>query len=117
MKRKKLSWTVRLRYWLDEKVSDGSMGMIKLLTICTVMATVLFAVALYVISLVSGEEQSFTSAWWNTLASVINKWLPFYGDGWVGYRVIMTFAAILACLLPAYSSVSLRLLWRKRSKN
>lgn len=101
MKRKKLSWTVRLRCWLDEKVSDGSMGMIKLLTICTVMATVLFAVALYVISLVSGEEQSFTSAWWNTLASVINKWLPFYGDGWVGYRVIMTFAAIFGLFVAS----------------
>lgn len=101
MKRKKLSLGEKLRCWLDDKISDGSLGLIKLLTICTTVVAVLFAAILYGLSLISDEEQTVASALWDSFATVINQWLPYYEDGGISYRLTMTFAAVFGLFVAS----------------
>lgn len=101
MKKKKMTWLMRQRYRLDEKMSKGSLGLIKLLAVSTIVMMLLVAVILQIAGLFAGEETSFSALLWNTLATIINKWLPFYGDGWRGYRIMMTVAAIFGLLITS----------------
>ena len=99
--KKKLTWIERQRYKLDEQMSKGSLGLIKLLTTATVVVLLLIAVILHLAGLIAGEENSFAAEAWNTLATIINKWLPFYGDGWRGYRIMMTVASIFGLFVTS----------------
>lgn len=101
MKKKKPTWQEKQRYRFDEQMSKGSLGLIRLLAVSTVVVMLLVAVLLHIAGLLAGEAGSFASELWNTLATIINKWLPFYGDGWSGYRIMMTVAAIFGLLITS----------------
>lgn len=101
MQKKNLTWKERWKYRFDEQMSKGSLGLIKLLAVSTAVVTVLVAVILHIAGHFFGEKDSFASELWNTLATITNKWLPFYGDGWRGYRLMMTVAAIFGLLITS----------------
>ena len=90
-----------MNYWFDEQMAKGSLGLIRLLAISTLVIMVLVALILQMAGLFAGEEASFGVSLWNTLATIINQWLPFYGDGWRGYRIMMTAAAIFGLFITS----------------
>lgn len=97
--RKKLTWREKQKHWLDNKIAQGSLGMIKLLSLATLVMVFLTALFLHTAGVSTERDESFISDLWNTFATIINSWLPYYEDGWVGYRVMMTFAAIFGLLI------------------
>ena len=101
MKKKKPTWQEKQRYRFDEQMSKGSLGLIRLLAVSTVVVMLLVAVLLHIAGLLAGEAGSFAAELWDTLATIINKWLPFYGDDWSGYRIMMTVAAIFGLLITS----------------
>ena len=52
---KKQTWKEKLRYWFDVQMSNGSLGLIKLLAISTAVVSVLGAVILHLAGLLFGE--------------------------------------------------------------
>lgn len=101
MKRKKPAWRERWSRWFDSRMSEGTLGLIKLLTVVTVLVMLLIATVLHVVGLFAGEEDKFAAEVWNSLATILNSWLPYYEDGWLGYRLLMTFGAVFGLLVAS----------------
>lgn len=100
-KKKKLTWLEKQRYWLDDVMQKGSLGLMKLLIIGTVVMVALSTFVLVLSSQLAGEKQDIPSALWDSFATIINSWLPYSGDGWLGYRLIMTVAAIFGLMIAS----------------
>ncbi|MCR5607933.1 MAG: hypothetical protein K6G26_02590 [Lachnospiraceae bacterium] len=98
---KKLSFKERLLYWFDNKMSQGSLGLIKLLSVVTVIAALLFATILHYCGIRAGEEDAFGLELWDSFSTILNAWFPSYEDGWTGYRVMMTFCAVFGLLITS----------------
>lgn len=93
--KKKVTWKDRLKYWFDGKMSQGSMGLIKLL----VIVTVIFALTLALIMQGLGttilyDYNSFGARLYASFCASITGFLPFYSDGDVQYRTFIMIAAI-----------------------
>ena len=91
----------KLLYWFDSKMSEGSLGLIKMLTIVTVTIAVLSGVVLHIAGVLTGEGDTFASELWDSFATIINSWLPYFEDGWAGYLVVMTINAIFGLLITS----------------
>lgn len=100
-KKKKLTWLQKQRYWLDDVMQKGSLGLLRLLIIGIAIMTAFSGVVLLLISQFVGEEQDISSAMWDSFATIINNWIPYYEDGWIGYRVMMTLAAIFGLMIAS----------------
>ena len=96
---KKSSWKKRFSYWFDNRMSKNSLGLISLLAVVTIV--VIFIIAAAVAFGGFNEEDGFLAAFWDSLATVINAWLPYYGDGSTGYLIMMTVAAIAGLLITS----------------
>ena len=98
---KKATLSARIRYWFDNRLSKGSLGLIKLLTVVTAIMAVLLSAILHIWGIAAGEKDTYISDLWNSIATIINKWFPSYEDGWIGYRVIMTLNAIFGLFVTS----------------
>lgn len=98
---KKQTWKERLRYWFDAQMSKGSLGLIKLLAVSSAAVAVLSAVILHLWGLLFGERNSFAAELWDAMVSIVNAWVPYYEDGWGGYRLVMTAAAIFGLMITS----------------
>lgn len=91
----------KFEYWFDTQMSKGTSALIKLLVIMTLCAILIIAV----VGLVAGynEETSGIDIIWDSFATVINAWMPYYSDGGgsIGYLLIMMFAAIVGLLVTS----------------
>lgn len=96
---KKPSLKKRFSYWFDNRMSKSSLGLIRLLAIVTII--IILVVAVIVAFCGFNEEDGFLAAFWDSLATVINAWLPYYGDGSAGYLILMTIAAIAGLLITS----------------
>ena len=88
-------------YWFDNKMSGGSLGLINMLTIVTAIVAALLAVALHIAGALTGEGDTFVSEAWDSFVTVVNSWLPYYEDGWIGYRVFMTVGGVFGLLVTS----------------
>ncbi len=95
---KKAGWKERFSYWFDNKMSGGSLSLIKLLAVVSLAIVVVIAV---LVSLFGQSEDGFLSALWNSLATVINAWMPFSEDGGPGYLIFMAIASIVGLLVTS----------------
>lgn len=98
---KQQTWKEKLRYRFDEQMSKGSLGLIKLLALASALAALVGAVILHAAGLAFGEKDSFAVELWDSLVTLINQWLPYYEDGWRGYRLVMTAEGIFGLMVTS----------------
>ena len=90
--KRKFTLRERLQYWFDNRMSGGSVGLLRLLLICSLL--MILAVTLIITVLNFNPEQDFGSTLWESFATVINAWMPSSEDGPFGYLVMLALAAV-----------------------
>ena len=98
---KKTTRKEKFLYWFDSKMSGGSLGLIKMLTIVTAITAVALAVVLHIVGALTGEGDAFNIELWDSFVTVVNSWLPYYEDGWIGYRIFMTIGGVFGLLVTS----------------
>ena len=96
---RKHSFRERFSYWFDNKMSGGSLGLIKFLAIVTVCVIVLIAVVLFILS--GAEDRDIGSSLWDSMATVINAWMPSYEDGGPAYLILMAVSAVVGLFVTS----------------
>ncbi|MBO4919889.1 MAG: hypothetical protein J5365_07020 [Erysipelotrichaceae bacterium] len=81
----------KLKYWLDKQLSKGTASIIKLLSLCVITIVILVSVMIVLFKLRDG----FVEAFWDSLATIVNAWMPSSEDGEAGYIVLNTITAII----------------------
>ena len=96
---KKASFKKKLLYWFDNRISGGSMGLIRLLAVTSVFIVLLVALVIFLFHL-NGED-GFLAAFWDSAATVINAWMPSFEDGGIGYLILMSLSAIAGLFITS----------------
>jgi len=81
----------KLKYWLDKQLSKGTASIIKLLSICVISIVIFVSVVIVLFKLRDG----FLEAFWDSLATIVNAWMPSSEDGEAGYIILNTITAIV----------------------
>lgn len=94
-----VSWRERFTYWFDNHMARGSLGLIRAL----IIASLIFAIFMAGVIILLGfsEEGETVSVVWDSIATVINAWMPYYEDGGVGYLLLMTVTAVAGVLFTS----------------
>jgi len=87
----------RFNYWLDKKMSKGTVSIIRLLSL-TVLSVVVFVSILIIVFKL---RDSFFAAFWDSLATIVNAWMPSSEDGQIGYLALNTLTAIVGLLFTS----------------
>ena len=100
-KKKKASYSLKERfsYWFDNRMAKGSLGFIRILIAVSVVLAVL--IAGLIILLRFNEEGEVASVFWDSIATVINAWMPSFEDGSPGYLILMSITAIAGVLFTS----------------
>ena len=98
-KKNNFSLKDRFRYWFDNRMTKGSLGLIRILIIASVLLAVL--IAGLIILLHFNEEGETASVFWDSIATLINAWMPSFGDGSPGYVILMAVIAIAGVLFTS----------------
>ena len=72
----KPSFKDRFRYWFDNRMSKGSIELIRILLIFTILV-ILFLTGIILIFKLNGETGA-VGVIWQSLATIINAWMPDY---------------------------------------
>jgi Trk K+ transport system NAD-binding subunit len=89
----------RFNYWFDNRVTKGSLGLIKALIAASVALAVLIAGLIILFRF--NEEGEVGSVFWNSIATVINAWMPYFDEGSPGYLILMSVTAIAGVLFTS----------------
>ncbi len=89
----------RFQYWFDNRMSKGTLGLIRVLIIVSIIFAVLSALLIIAFKL-NGEEET-TPVIWNSVATLINAWMPSFEDGTLGYVILMSLVAIAGVLFTS----------------
>ena len=89
----------RFRYWFDNRMTKGSLGFIRVLIAASVMLAVIIAGLIILFGF--SEEGETASVFWDSIATVINAWMPSFEDGSPGYLVLMSVVAIAGVLFTS----------------
>ncbi len=89
----------RFQYWFDNRMTKGSLGLIRALIVVSVILAV--TMAALIILLGFNEEGEVASVFWDSIATVINAWMPSFEDGSPGYVIIMAITAISGVLFTS----------------
>lgn len=89
----------RFGYWFDRRMSKGTGSMIIMLSAVTAVIILLIAALISFLGL--QEEGGFGLALWDSLATVINAWMPYSGDGSTGYILLTAVVAIVGLLFTS----------------
>ncbi len=76
-------------------MSKGTAALIRLLGIISISAIIL--VTALMVSLGYSGTDSGVDVFWDSFATIINAWLPFYddGEGEIAYLIIMSIAGVI----------------------
>ena len=96
---KKPSRKERFSYWFDSQMSNGTLGLIKLLAI--VSLAIVFVIAFLISATGFNEGEGFLAAFWNSLATIINAWMPYYEEGGPGYLILTAVTAVVGLLVTS----------------
>ncbi|MBR5754870.1 MAG: hypothetical protein IKX97_03490, partial [Erysipelotrichaceae bacterium] len=83
--------TDKFKYWLDKQLSKGTASIIKLMMICVLSIVIFVSVVIVLFKL----REGFFEAFWDSLATIVNAWMPSSDDGEAGYIVLNTVTAIV----------------------
>ena len=89
----------RFRYWFDNRMARGSLGLIRALVAASIVLAVIVA-ALIVLFRFNGESEP-GAVFWDSIATIINAWMPAYDDGEIGYLILMAIVAIAGLLFTS----------------
>ena len=89
----------RFNYWFDNHMSKGSLGFIRVLIIASILLAVLIAVLIIVLGF--NEDGETASVFWDSIATVLNAWMPYSDDGSLGYLILMSITAIAGVLFTS----------------
>ena len=95
----KPSFKERFRYWFDNRMAGGSIGLIRILVIATLVVIAVIAVLILIFGF--SEDGDAGGVFWETMSTVINAWMPSYEDGSIGYVILMAVAAIAGLLVTS----------------
>ena len=98
-KNKSFTLKERFRYWFDNRMTKGSLGLIRVLIIASVILAVLIAGLIILFGF--NEEGEVASVFWDSIATVINAWMPSFEDGSPGYLILMSITAIAGVLFTS----------------
>ena len=99
--KKQAAFTLKKRfdYWFDNRMTKGSLGFIRVLIAASVMLAVI--IAGLIILLGFNEDGEIASVFWNSIATVINAWMPYFEEGSPGYLLMMSVVAIAGVLFTS----------------
>ncbi|MBQ4447979.1 MAG: hypothetical protein II897_06765 [Clostridia bacterium] len=97
-KQKAFSLKDRFQYWFDNRMSKGTLGLIRVLIIASVILAVIIAVLIIAFGFNDGEN---TSVIWDSITTLINAWMPSFEDGSPGYIILMSIVAIAGVLFTS----------------
>ena len=89
----------RFRYWFDNRMTKGSFGLIRVLIAFSILLAVFVAGLIVVLGF--SEEGEEAATFWDSIATVINAWMPSFEDGSPGYLVLMSIVAIAGLLFTS----------------
>lgn len=95
----KFSLKDRFSYWFDNRMTGGSLGLIRILIIASLLLAVV--IAALIIAFGFNEEGETASVFWDSIATVINAWMPSFEDGSPGYVILMSVTAIAGVLFTS----------------
>ena len=98
-KKKKFGLKKRLQYWFDNRIANGSLGLIRALIAASVVMAVLLAGLILLFGFQGDSEPA--AVIWDSIATVINAWMPYYEDGSLGYLIVMSVTAIAGVLFTS----------------
>lgn len=96
---KKPTLKERFTYWFDNRMAKGSMGLINILILFSLVLVLVFAGIIKIFDVDSG--QSTSSVIWDSFATIINAWMPSFEDGSPVYLVSMAVIAIGGLLVTS----------------
>ena len=82
----------RFSYWFDNRIAEGSLGLIRILIVFSVLLVLMITGLIMLLGL--SEEGEGGAVLWDSIATVINAWMPYSSDGSIGYLILMSCAAI-----------------------
>ena len=97
--RKSFSLKSRFSYWFDNRMTKGSLGLIRILIIASVMLAVIMGILIIIFGF-SGVGEG-ASVIWDSIATLINAEMPAFADGGTGYLILMTVTAIAGVLFTS----------------
>ena len=97
--RKSFSPKERFNYWFDNRMTKGSLGLIRVLIAASIVLAVVIAGLIIVFKF--DEEENAASILWDSITTLINAWMPSSDDGSLGYLVLMSLSAIAGVLFTS----------------
>ncbi len=92
------SWKERFGYWFDNRIARGSLGLIRFLIAVSIVLAVIIA---GLIILFGFHEDEPAAVFWDSIATLLNAWMPYSGDGSPGYIILMAVCAIAGVLFTS----------------
>lgn len=92
------TWKERFSYWFDNRIARGSLGLIRFLIAVSIVLAVIIA---GLIILFGFNEDEPLAVFWDSIATLLNAWMPYSGDGSPGYIVLMAVCAIAGVLFTS----------------
>ena len=100
--KKKRTWKEKFLYWFDGKMSGGSLGLIKLLAIVTVLTALTVACVMQALNVRILGYDTFGARLWSSFSSIINCFLPYYSDGDFKYRSLVAFNTVYSLFVTSF---------------
>ncbi len=97
-RQKSPSLKARFNYWFDNRMAN-TLGLVRVLLISSLVLAIMVA-ALSILFHFS-EQDELLSVIWDSIATVINAWMPYSEDGSPGYIALMSVIAILGLLFTS----------------
>lgn len=93
----------RLLYWFDNRMSRGSLGILNILVVFTILAVLLLSGVIIIFGFGRDAELSNGQVMWESFSTIVNAWMPSAEDGGgnLGYVIVMALAAIMGLLLTS----------------
>ncbi len=98
-RRGRFSLKERFTYWFDNRMTKGSLSLIRALIAASVALAVLIAGLIILFRF--NEEGETASVFWNSIATLINAWMPSFEEGSPGYLILMSVIAIAGVLFTS----------------
>lgn len=97
-KKKRFSIKERFRYRFDNRMAKGSLGFIQFLIVASILLAMLMA---GLIILLGFNDGGTGSIFWDSIATVLNAWMPYSDEGSPGYIALMSVTAIAGVLFTS----------------
>ena len=93
----KYSLINRFKYWLDKKMAKGTISIIRILSVSVIFVVLLVSYLIVRFHL----KDSFLETLWDSLANIINAWVPSAEEGNAGYIILNAVTALFGLIFTS----------------